>query len=259
MRDRHTQCPMDALLRLLMGPWTTYILWVLRTTNEPVRFGELKRRVPGISAKVLTERTVGAGTRPVAVVGRDPRASGEFLHAALSAGLACAGVDVVDVGVVPTPAVAYLTDLVGADLGAVISASHNPMPDNGIKFFSRGGHKLDDAIEDAIESRLEESWDRPTGAAVGRVHRNAEAAGLYERHLLTTVPHPLDGITVVVERLLFILRENSTREPEVVEKMLESVEKRDIEGALAIGKKFAQGIDHHRKRQLFPRNFFGTE
>ena len=53
MRDRHTQCPMDALLRLLMGPWTTYILWVLRTTNEPVRFGELKRRVPGISAKVL--------------------------------------------------------------------------------------------------------------------------------------------------------------------------------------------------------------
>lgn len=56
MRDRHTQCPMDALLRLLMGPWTTYILWVLRTTNEPVRFGELKRRVPGISAKVLTER-----------------------------------------------------------------------------------------------------------------------------------------------------------------------------------------------------------
>jgi DNA-binding HxlR family transcriptional regulator len=56
MRDRHTKCPMDALLRLLMGPWTTYILWVLRTTNEPVRFGELKRRVPGISAKVLTER-----------------------------------------------------------------------------------------------------------------------------------------------------------------------------------------------------------
>ena len=151
------------------------------------------------AAHVLADTGAFDGHRPSAVVGRDPRASGEFLEAAVVAGLASAGVDVTLVGVLPTPGVAFLTDALDADLGVMLSASHNPMPDNGIKFFSRGGHKLDDAIEDAIERRLEESWDRPTGAAVGRVHRNAEAAGLYERHLLTTVPHPLDGITVVVD------------------------------------------------------------
>src|SRR5438874_3777959 len=93
----------------------------------------------------------GPGARPVAVVGRDPRASGEFLEAAVVAGLASAGVDVVRLGVLPTPAVAHLTGSTGADLGVMLSASHNPMPDNGIKFLARGGIKLDDVIEDAIE------------------------------------------------------------------------------------------------------------
>jgi phosphoglucosamine mutase len=92
--------------------------------------------------------------RPVAVVGRDPRASGEFLEAAVVAGLAGAGVDVLGLGVVPTPAVAYLTGALGAEFGVMLSASHNPAPDNGIKFFARGGQKLPDEVEDQIEARL---------------------------------------------------------------------------------------------------------
>lgn len=151
------------------------------------------------AAHVLGDTGAFEGHRPKAVVGRDPRASGEFLEAAVVAGLASAGVDVILVGVLPTPGVAFLTDVLGADLGVMLSASHNPMPDNGIKFFARGGVKLDDAIEDAIEARLREPWDRPTGAAVGRVHHNANAAGLYEQHLLSTLPHVLDGLTVVVD------------------------------------------------------------
>jgi phosphoglucosamine mutase len=151
------------------------------------------------AAHVLGDTGAFAGHRPKAVVGRDPRASGEFLEAAVVAGLASAGVDVILVGVLPTPGVAFLTDALGADLGVMLSASHNPMPDNGIKFFSRGGHKLDDVIEDAIEQRLREPWDRPTGASVGRVQHNAQAATLYEHHLLSTLPHALDGLTVVVD------------------------------------------------------------
>jgi phosphoglucosamine mutase len=115
------------------------------------------------------------------------------------AGLASAGVDVTVVGIVPTPGVAFLTDALGADLGVMLSASHNPMPDNGIKFFSRGGHKLDDAIEDAIEERLREPWERPTGAAVGRILHRPDVIELYERHLLSTLPHSLAGLTVVVD------------------------------------------------------------
>ena len=99
--------------------------------------------------------------RPLAIVGRDSRASGEFLEHAVVAGLASAGVDVLMIGVVPTPGVAFLTASTGADLGVMLSASHNPMPDNGIKFFSAGGHKLADELEQAIEQRLREPWDRP--------------------------------------------------------------------------------------------------
>jgi phosphoglucosamine mutase len=95
-----------------------------------------------------------AQRRPVAVVGRDPRASGEFLEAAVVAGLAASGVDVIRLGVIPTPGVAYLTSALGADLGVMLSASHNPAPDNGIKFFARGGVKLPDEVENAIEARL---------------------------------------------------------------------------------------------------------
>src|SRR6201995_4594564 len=99
-------------------------------------------------------QAAGYGRRPVAVVGRDPRASGEFLEAAVVAGLASSGVDVLRLGVIPTPGVAYLTGALDADFGVVISASHNPAADNGIKFFGRGGVKLPDATEDAIEAQL---------------------------------------------------------------------------------------------------------
>jgi phosphoglucosamine mutase len=139
------------------------------------------------------------GERPVAVVGRDPRASGEFLEAAVVAGLASAGVDVLRLGVLPTPAVAYLTGALAADLGVMISASHNAMPDNGIKFMSRGGHKLDDATEDVIEARLREPWARPTGAAVGRVLTQADAGERYVDHVMSTLSHRLDGLTVLLD------------------------------------------------------------
>ena len=151
------------------------------------------------AAHVLGDVGAFEGHRPTAVVGRDPRASGEFLSAAVVAGLASAGVDVLDVGVLPTPAVAFLTADLGADLGAVISASHNPMPDNGLKFLARGGHKLADELESAIEGRLREPWERPTGAAVGRVRQDSTAVERYVEHLLTTLPHRLDGLKVVVD------------------------------------------------------------
>ena len=151
------------------------------------------------AAHVLADTGEFEGHRPSAVVGRDSRASGEFLEAAVVAGLASAGVDVHLVGVLPTPAVAYLTAALHADLGVMLSASHNAMPDNGIKFFARGGNKLDDAIEDAIENRLREPWERPVGEGVGRVTQAAMAGQMYEHHLLASLPHRLDGLTVVVD------------------------------------------------------------
>lgn len=151
------------------------------------------------AAHVLADTGVFAGHRPLAVVGTDGRASGEFLSHAVLAGLASAGVDVFDAGMLPTPALAFLTADLGADLGVMISASHNPMPDNGIKFFQRGGHKLDDAIEDAVEARMDEPWSRPTGAAVGRVRPLRDADTRYVRHLLSVLPHSLDGLHVVVD------------------------------------------------------------
>ncbi len=143
--------------------------------------------------------SVGRRGRPIAVVGRDPRASGEFLEAAVVAGLASSGVDVLRLGVLPTPAVAYLTSALGADLGVMLSASHNPAPDNGIKFFTRGGYKLPDAVENEIERRLGEKWDRPIGSSVGRVRDAYGEADRYVSHLLTTLPHRLDGLRVVVD------------------------------------------------------------
>jgi len=139
------------------------------------------------------------GRRPAAVVGRDGRASGEMLEAAVVAGLTSAGADVLRAGVLPTPAVAHLTAEVGADLGVVLSASHNPMPDNGIKLFARGGLKLPDAVEDEIELRIGERWTRPTGAGVGRARDLPDAAERYAQHLLATLPHKLDGLRVVVD------------------------------------------------------------
>ncbi|MET8573765.1 phosphoglucosamine mutase [Streptomyces sp. NPDC005012] len=156
------------------------------------------------AAHVLAEAGTFEGHRPKAVVGRDPRASGEFLEAAVVAGLASAGVDVLKVGVLPTPAVAHLTGVLGADLGVMLSASHNAMPDNGIKFFARGGHKLADDLEDRIEARYREHstgapWDRPTGAGVGRVGEHGEGLETYVQHLLGVLPNRLDGLKVVLD------------------------------------------------------------
>ncbi len=136
---------------------------------------------------------------PLVVVGRDPRASGEMLEAAVVAGLASAGANVVRVGVLPTPGVAFLTAEVRADFGVMISASHNPMPDNGIKFFAAGGHKLTDEQEDAIEAALGATWTRPTGAQVGRVHDLLDGAEHYTSHLVEATGQPLAGIKVVLD------------------------------------------------------------
>ena len=140
-----------------------------------------------------------AGRRPVAVVARDPRVSGEFLTAAVSAGLASSGVDVLDAGVIPTPATAFLIDSIGADFGVMVSASHNPAPDNGIKFFSFGGTKLPDEVEDRIESYLGKQKLAPTGGGVGRIRRFADAEDRYVVHLLGTLPNRLDGLKVVLD------------------------------------------------------------
>jgi phosphoglucosamine mutase len=151
------------------------------------------------AAHVLGEVGAISKNRPKAIVGQDSRASGEFLEAAIVAGLASAGVDVYKVGVLPTPAIAHLVASSGADLGVMISASHNPMPDNGIKFFAKGGGKLDDALELAIESRLNEPWDRPVGRDVGRVIVDESAAERYIYHLLSSLSVNLSGIKVVVD------------------------------------------------------------
>ncbi|HYF72644.1 MAG TPA: phosphoglucosamine mutase, partial [Nocardioides sp.] len=151
------------------------------------------------AARVLADRGEFEGHRPLAVVGRDTRISGQFLEHAVVAGLASAGVDVLRLRVLPTPAVAYMTEALGADLGVVISASHNPMPDNGIKFLARGGHKLDDAVEKLIEQRLAEEWDRPLGGDVGRVTPYATPVEEYVGHLVSTIGRPLDGIKVVLD------------------------------------------------------------
>jgi phosphoglucosamine mutase len=160
---------------------------------------ELGLAVAAAAARVLAESD--RSHRPVAVLGRDPRASGEMLEAAVAAGLASAGADVLRVGVLPTPGVAFLVAELGADLGVMISASHNPMPDNGIKLFAGGGHKLADTVEDAIEARLDRPGDRPIGPAVGRVRDQPDAAERYLAHLHTAGSRAvsLAGLRVVVD------------------------------------------------------------
>ena len=151
------------------------------------------------AAHVLGEIGAFTGHRPKAIVGQDSRASGDFLEAAVVAGLTSAGVDVYRVGVLPTPAVAFLVKESGADLGVMISASHNPMPDNGIKFFAKGGDKLADQVEAQIEARLGEPWDRPTGLNVGRIIFDEGAKERYVTHLLSTVSTKLAGLKIVVD------------------------------------------------------------
>jgi phosphoglucosamine mutase len=160
---------------------------------------ELALAIGAASARRLG--TAGSAPRRVAVIGRDPRASGEMLEAAVIAGVTSEGVDALRVGVLPTPAVAYLTGAYDADFGVMISASHNPMPDNGIKVFGPGGHKLDDATEDRIEELVAtvDPGGRPVGAAIGRVVDAPDALDRYLRHLAKAVTTRLDGLTVVVD------------------------------------------------------------
>jgi phosphoglucosamine mutase len=151
------------------------------------------------AAHVLGEIGLFAGHRPKAIVGQDSRASGDFLESAIISGLTSAGVDVYRVGVLPTPAVAYLVKESNADLGVMISASHNPMPDNGIKFFAKGGDKLADSLEAQIEARLGEPWSRPTGLDVGRIFTDESASTRYVNYLLATISTDLAGLKVVVD------------------------------------------------------------
>ncbi|MDO4253991.1 MAG: phosphoglucosamine mutase [Kocuria sp.] len=152
------------------------------------------------AAVVLGHENVSDGKRPRAVLARDGRASGEFLGAAVAAGLAGSGVDVHDAGVMPTPALAYLVGDMNADFGVMISASHNPAPDNGIKFLAHGGKKLPDAVEDQIQAIYESrDFTHPTGAGVGRISTLSDAEDRYILHLVGAIPHRLQDIRVVVD------------------------------------------------------------
>jgi phosphoglucosamine mutase len=165
---------------------------------------ELSLRLAQAAAVVLgkgryADGRRASGRRPVAVLARDPRISGEFIASAVAAGLASSGVDVYDAGVIPTPALAFLVADVKADFGVMVSASHNPAPDNGIKFFAAGGTKLPDEVEDRIEAALAEPPIAPTGPEVGRIRRFADAEDRYLVHLLGTLPARLDGLHVVLD------------------------------------------------------------
>lgn len=140
-----------------------------------------------------------AGRRAAVVIGRDPRISGEFLSAAVSAGLAASGIDVYDAGVIPTPGLAFLVADRDADFGVMVSASHNPAPDNGIKIFARGGVKLPDVVERRIEAAIDGPKLLPTGGDVGRIRRFSDAEDRYVVHLLQSLPHRLDGLHVVID------------------------------------------------------------
>jgi phosphoglucosamine mutase len=156
------------------------------------------------AVRVLGSDHAAKGVRRRALVGRDTRVSGDFLGAALSAGMSAGGFDVIDVGILPTPGIAFLTSVLNVEMGAVISASHNPMPDNGIKFFARGGFKLPDTKEDEIEGILGQDWERPTGEDVGRIsHDTVTATNLYIKHLVETATTdsdtPLKGLRIVMD------------------------------------------------------------
>lgn len=150
------------------------------------------------AAIVLGAQSRERGERPRAVIAKDPRVSSDYIVAAVSAGLASSGVDVFDAGVLPTPACAYLTADLGADFGVMVSASHNPATDNGIKFFSRGGHKLPDDVEDLIEAEFGKSM-LPIGEGVGEIARFSDAEDRYLIHLLSAMRNRLEGLKIVVD------------------------------------------------------------
>ncbi|MEW6293158.1 MAG: phosphoglucosamine mutase [Pseudomonadota bacterium] len=141
------------------------------------------------------------GERPAVLIGKDTRISGYMLEAALESGFAAAGVDVMLCGPLPTPAVAYLTRALRLAAGVVISASHNPYDDNGIKFFAAGGYKLPDAVEEEIESRLDAPMGCRDSAQLGKARRIDDAAGRYIEFCKSTFPNDLDlrGLKLVVD------------------------------------------------------------
>jgi phosphoglucosamine mutase len=172
--------------------------------NGEVITADLALGLAQAAARVLTtgrhaEELRASGRRPRAVLARDPRISGEFISSAVAAGLASSGIDVLDAGVIPTPATAYLVGAIEADFGVMVSASHNPAPDNGIKFFALGGAKLPDEVEDRIEQALAEPKLTPTGADVGRIRRFSDAEDRYILHLLGALDVRLDGLHVVID------------------------------------------------------------
>jgi phosphoglucosamine mutase len=159
---------------------------------------EFALRLAQAAAVVLAQSARENVERPRAVIAHDPRISSDFISAAVSAGLAASGIDVFDAGVLPTPAAAYLTADLGADFGVIVSASHNSAGDNGIKFFSRGGHKLPDSLEDEIEAQFGNAHNA-LGAEVGKITRFADAEDRYLVHLLGTVRQKLTGLKVVID------------------------------------------------------------
>lgn len=160
---------------------------------------ELAHNLAIAAAHVLTDTGELTGHRPIAIIGQDSRESGNYLEAAISQGLTEAGIDVYRVGVLPTPAISYLVTTRGADLGVMISASHNPATDNGIKFFARTGRKLEDALEARIESVLGESWHRPENLGAGREFEDKNAREEYINYLLSTINTRFDGLRIVVD------------------------------------------------------------
>jgi phosphoglucosamine mutase len=151
----------------------------------------------GLGRAAVTVLGRHGGREPVVVVGRDPRASGVWLEEALTGGIRAAGGDVILAGVEPTPAIAYMTVDLGASAGVVISASHNPAEDNGIKFFSREGRKLPDAIEDEIEEALADP--APDAAERGDARPAGDALDRYVDHLVGASLATLDGMRIVVD------------------------------------------------------------
>lgn len=150
---------------------------------------------------LVARERLPSGDHPAVLIGKDTRISGYLLEAALEAGFAAAGVDVMLTGPLPTPAIAYLTRALRLQAGVVISASHNPYPDNGIKFFSAGGKKLPDIVEEEIESRLEQPMGCADPARLGRAQRIDDAAGRYIEFCKSTFPAELDlrGLRIVVD------------------------------------------------------------
>ena len=141
---------------------------------------------------LVAREKLPAGERPAVLIGKDTRISGYLLEASLEAGFAAAGVDVMLAGPIPTPAVAYLTRALRLQAGVVISASHNPFYDNGIKFFSAGGAKLPDAMEAEIEERLDRAMGCADSAQLGRARRIDDAAGRYIEFCKSTFPNEMD-------------------------------------------------------------------